>query len=182
MQWEIIGLEELACVSDYVIIHFPQTSFYRKLWKIPKELTQSFNHNRFLFNMARSGWEILSHIDALMASFQLLEVVAQKAEDSGVFSCSSTPAGRELDGNVFVWSGPLGFGPCLMQQELGRLRREISSPESVCSSGLDADPSGLQQAAEHSPRSLAKVVICFLAVMDCLNAYISDSNFPSPLC
>jgi len=31
------------------------------------------------------------------------------------------------------------------------------------------------------PRSLAKVVICFLAVIDCLNTCVSDNSFSSPL-
>lgn len=35
-----------------------------------------------------------------------------------------------------------------MRRVLGRLRRAISAPESVSSSGLDANPSGLQRAAE----------------------------------
>lgn len=44
--------------------------------------------------------------------------------------------------------GASKFCPCLMRRVLGRLRRAISAPESVSSSGLDANPSGLQRAAE----------------------------------
>lgn len=56
------GLEKLAYVSDYAITHFPQISFYRKLWKIPEELTESFKPQQVSFNikiMGRSGREIV---------------------------------------------------------------------------------------------------------------------------
>lgn len=42
------------------------------------------------------------------------------------------------------------FGSRLARQALGQLRRGISAPKSVPSSGLDANPSGLQLAAECS--------------------------------
>lgn len=85
----------MACVSDYAIIHFPQISFYRKPWKIPKELTESFNHNRFLFNMAGSGRGIFSHVSALLASLE----VAEDAGDSAprrVGPGSTDPGGSML--------------------------------------------------------------------------------------
>lgn len=95
-----------------------------------------------------------------MACFHLLEAVAQKAVgDSGSpprrpgpspVTRPVGPGGRDPDGNGLVWSGASRFGPCLMRQALGRPRRGISAPESVSSSGLDVNPSGLQRAAELS--------------------------------
>lgn len=55
------------------------------------------------------------------------------------------PGGRGPGGNRPVPSGASKSGPCLMQQALGRPRKEILfAPECISSSELDADASGLQ--------------------------------------
>lgn len=76
MNWHVL------VITQSLISH--RFLFIGKLRKIPKELTESFNHTRFLFNMARSGRWIFSYICALMACFHLPGAVAQKkTEDSG---------------------------------------------------------------------------------------------------
>lgn len=76
---KITGLKKLAYVSDYAIIHFPQISFYRKLWKIPEELTESFQPQQVSFNikiMGKSGRGIIFFLfffkgmDSLVLSVQ----------------------------------------------------------------------------------------------------------------
>lgn len=176
MNWHV-----LVIMQSFISHRF---LFIGKRRKIPEELTESFNHNRFLFNMARSGRWIFSHICALMACFHLPGAVVQKkTEDSGSAPWrvgppsihGVGPGGRGPGGNRPVPSGASRSGPCLMQQALGRPRKEILfAPECISSSELDADASGLQWAAELSSVT-SKSHPC------CLNTSISGNGFPSSL-
>lgn len=85
------------------------------------------------------------------------------------------PGSPEPSGNTLMGSGALRFGLCGWWDRRCRGWGEgFFAPESVPRSGLDVNQLS-------SPRSLAEVVVCFLAVRGCLNTCASDNNFPSPL-
>nr|XP_009675629.1 PREDICTED: uncharacterized protein LOC104145696 [Struthio camelus australis] len=67
-------------------------------------------------------------------------------------------------------------GSCLMQQALGRPRRGISVPRSVPGAGWDANPSGLQLAAESEFLGPWQNYL-FVAVVCCLNTCFLTTVF-----
>lgn len=83
----------------------------------------------------------------------------------GMDSCD-----RELRGLVHAWCDRRwgGWGEGFLLQRVFPALSWMQIPL-ACSEQLS------------SPWSLAKVVICFLAAIDCLNTCIYDNGFPSPL-
>lgn len=160
MNWHV-----LVIMQSFISHRF---LFIGKCRKIPEELTESFNHNRFLFNMARSGRWIFSHICALMACFHLPGAVVQKkTEDSGSAPWRVGPPsihGVDQAAEVQVWTDLChqelqGLGHAWCNRHWGGQGKRFCLLQSVfpALSWMQMPLACSEQLS--SPRSLAKVIL-----------------------